>query len=82
MLAAQWAALQDLDLFDPRHLTGWLAALVQQGYAAIVVERPGTGASFGTMDPTLQGTARELDQVLGWIAAQDWCNGRRKKGYY
>jgi putative CocE/NonD family hydrolase len=76
MPAAQRAALQDLDLFDPRHLSGWLVGLVQQGYAAIVVERPGTGASFGTMDPTLQGTAREADQVLGWIAAQHWCNGR------
>ena len=76
MPPAQRAVLQDLDLFDPRHLTGWLAALVQQGYAAIVVERPGTGASFGTMDPTLAGTAREADQVLDWIAAQDWCNGR------
>jgi putative CocE/NonD family hydrolase len=76
MPPAQRAVLQDLDLFDPRHLTGWLAALVQQGYAAIVVERPGTGASFGTMDPTLAGTAREADQVLDWSAAQDWCNGR------
>ena len=76
MPPAQRAVLQDLDLFDPRHRTGWLAALVQQGYAAIVVERPGTGASFGTMDPTLAGTAREADQVLDWIAAQDWCNGR------
>lgn len=76
MPPAERAALQDLDLFDPRHRTRWLAALVQQGYAAIVVERPGTGASFGTLDPTLQGTAREADQVLGWIAAQDWSNGR------
>jgi putative CocE/NonD family hydrolase len=76
MPPAQRAVLQDLDLFDPGHRTGWLAALVQQGYAAIVVERPGTGASFGTMDPTLAGTAREADQVLDWIAAQDWCNGR------
>ena len=76
MAAAQRAGLQNLNLLDPRHRNGWLADVVQQGYAAIVVERPGTGASFGTMDPTLQGTAQEADQVLDWIAAQDWCNGR------
>ena len=76
MPPAERAALQDLNLLDPRHLTGWLAALVQQGYAAIVIERPGTGASFGKADPTFPGAAREADQVLGWIAAQAWCNGR------
>ncbi|HSR25440.1 MAG TPA: CocE/NonD family hydrolase, partial [Candidatus Eisenbacteria bacterium] len=67
---------QELDLLDPRHLTGWLADLVRQGYAAIVVERPGAGASFGKIDPTPQGMAREADQVLRWIAGQDWSNGR------
>ena len=76
MPPAERAVLQDLNLLDPRHLTGWLAALVQQGYAAIVVERPGTGASFGKTDTTFPGAAREADQVLGWIAAQDWSTGR------
>ena len=76
MSPSERAHLRDLDLLDPRDLTGWLADLVRQGYAAIVVERPGAGASFGKIDPTPRGMAREAEQVLRWIADQEWSNGR------
>ena len=38
-------------VMDPLMRTPWLERLVKHGYAVIVVERPGTGASFGGSDP-------------------------------
>ena len=63
------------DRFDPLSRTKWLEAMVKQGYAVIVVERPGTGASFGVMNPSFEASAREIDEILNWIAAQPWSNG-------
>lgn len=63
------------DLMDPLFRTKWLGGMLQHGYAVIVVERPGTGASFGVMDPSFEVGAREADEILDWIAAQDWCDG-------
>jgi len=62
-------------LMDPLFRTGWLPALVRHGYAVIVVERPGTGASFGVMNPSFEGGAREANEILNWIASQPWCEG-------
>ena len=42
--------------------TPWRERLVKHGYAVIVVERPGTGASFGGSDPSFEAAAREADQ--------------------
>lgn len=60
---------------DPLFRTGWLKNMVQQGYAVIVVERPGTGASFGRLNPSFEAGARETNEILNWIATQNWCNG-------
>ncbi|NTV56979.1 MAG: CocE/NonD family hydrolase [Deltaproteobacteria bacterium] len=60
---------------DPLFRTGWLKNMVKHGYAVIVVERPGTGASFGRLNPSFEAGAREVDEILSWIAAQKWCNG-------
>jgi len=62
-------------LMDVVFNTGWLKTLLHHGYAVIVVERPGTGASFGVMDPSFEVGAQQADQILDWIAAQDWCDG-------
>jgi hypothetical protein len=61
---------------DPLFRTPWLKELVRHGYAVIVVERPGTGASFGAFDPSHEPGGREADEILDWIAAQPWCDGR------
>jgi len=53
----------------------WLDDLVKSGYAVIVVDRPGTGASFGKLDLHPESVAREADEILNWIAAQEWCDG-------
>jgi hypothetical protein len=60
---------------DPLFRTGWLKNMVKHGYAVIVVERPGTGASFGRLNPSFEAGAREVDEILSWIASQTWCNG-------
>jgi hypothetical protein len=61
---------------DPLFRTPWLGELVHHGYAVIVVERPGTGASFGTFDPSHAPAGREAGEIIDWIAAQPWCDGR------
>lgn len=63
-------------LFDPLFRTKWLERMVMHGYAVIVVERPGTGASFGIMNPTFEASARECNEILDWIACQPWCSGK------
>ncbi len=63
-------------LFDPLFRTKWLETMVKRGYAVIIVERPGTGASFGVLNADLEANAREIDEILNWIAAQAWSDGR------
>jgi uncharacterized protein len=62
-------------LMDPVFRTKYLENMLTHGYAAIVVERPGTGASFGVMNASFEVGAKEINEILDWIAAQDWCNG-------
>lgn len=50
---------------------------VSRGYAYVVVDVRGTGASFGSRDSFR--SPRERDDfraVMDWVVAQDWCNGR------
>ena len=54
----------------------WLKRLLHHGYAVVVVERSGTGASSGILSPAFADVAVEIDQVLNWIAAQPWCDGK------
>jgi hypothetical protein len=37
------------------------------GYAVIVIERPGTEAAFGVMDPSFEVGADQADEILDWI---------------
>ncbi|MBN2034782.1 MAG: CocE/NonD family hydrolase [Deltaproteobacteria bacterium] len=60
---------------DPLFRTRWLENMVKHGYAVIVVERAGTGASFGKLNPSFEAGAREVDEILNWIASQKWCDG-------
>ncbi len=62
-------------LMDPIFRTPWLETMLEHGYAVVVVERPGTGASFGVMNPSLEAVAQEANEILNWIAAQPWSNG-------
>ncbi|MBI0535668.1 CocE/NonD family hydrolase [Roseomonas sp. KE2513] len=51
--------------------------LVPRGYAVVVVDVRGTGASFGTRDSFR--SPRERDdsrEIANWVVAQPWCNGQ------
>jgi uncharacterized protein len=63
------------NLIDPLFRKKWLGNMVKHGYAVVVAERPGTGASFGKMNPSFEVVAKEVDEILNWIAAQKWCDG-------
>ncbi len=63
-------------VMDPLMRTPWLELLVKHGYAVIVVERPGTGASFGSSNPSFEAAAKEANEIIDWIAAQPWSDGK------
>jgi putative CocE/NonD family hydrolase len=47
------------------------------GFALVVVDARGTGASFGTRTGELGAREiRDYGELIGWIAAQPWSNGR------
>lgn len=49
---------------------------VPRGYALVVVDVRGTGASFGCRD-SFRSPAERADyaEVIDWVARQDWCDG-------
>lgn len=50
---------------------------VARGYAMVVVDVRGTGASFGSRDSFRSPAEREdYRTIMDWIVAQDWSNGR------
>lgn len=55
--------------------TKWLGDMLNAGYAAVVVDRPGTGASFGQLNNDPELGAMETNEILNWIAAQSWSDG-------
>ena len=63
------------NLMDAVFRTRYLKNMLKHGYAVIVVERPGTGASFGVMNASFEVGAKEVNEILDWIAAQSWCDG-------
>lgn len=63
------------NLMDPLFRKKWLGNMIKYGYAVVVVERPGTGASFGRLNTSFEAVAKETDDILNWIAAQKWCDG-------
>ncbi|UCG02624.1 MAG: CocE/NonD family hydrolase [Candidatus Heimdallarchaeota archaeon] len=75
MLRIRYKTSNQGHLMDAVFNTSWLKILLHHGYAVIVVERPGTGASFGVMDPSFEVGAKQANEILDWIAAQEWCNG-------
>jgi putative CocE/NonD family hydrolase len=56
--------------------TKWLRDMVHDGYVVVAVDRPGTGASFGKLAFAPELGIAETDELLDWIAAQKWSNGR------
>lgn len=63
------------NLKDVLGRTEWTVDLVLSGYTVIMVERPGTAASFGQFHSNPDVIAQEADEILNWIAEQDWSDG-------
>jgi len=59
------------------HMSADIQALNDAGYAVVLVDVRGSGASFGDR-PTEFGReeADDLGEIVGWIAEQPWSNGR------
>ena len=48
-----------------------------RGYVLVVVDARGSGASFGSRDTEVSPTeVMDIEEVIDWVAAQDWCDGR------
>jgi hypothetical protein len=60
-----------------RRLYGYKPFFVRRGYAIVLVDERGTGASYGCwVAPWHSDTLEDSRQVVDWIIAQPWSNGR------
>jgi putative CocE/NonD family hydrolase len=64
------------DLHGRGTILEWQQHFARRGYACLTVDIRGTGASDGIMAPPFSPAEREdAMAMLGWIAAQPWCDG-------
>ncbi|PBB94718.1 CocE/NonD family hydrolase [Mesorhizobium sp. WSM3862] len=62
---------------EPNNSVRFCNLFVPRGYAVVVVDVRGTGASFGTRDSFRSPKEREdTREIADWIVAQPWSNGR------
>ena len=55
--------------------TPWLQEVIKHGYVIGVVDRRGSGASYGTrLRPFSDNEARDAYEMTEWFAKQNWCN--------
>lgn len=54
----------------------WWPSFARYGFASVVMEQRGCGASFGTrvLDPEQQ--LQDLADVIDWVTSQEWSDGR------
>jgi putative CocE/NonD family hydrolase len=64
------------NIFDQAFMNRWVRKMLKHGYAVIIVEQRGTGASEGLATPIFKYWAEDADEILNWIAAQHWSNGK------
>jgi putative CocE/NonD family hydrolase len=50
-------------------------SLADRGYAVMLVDDRGTGASEGKWDSWGQRTQDDYEEILDWVQAQDWSDG-------
>ena len=60
-----------------RHFKGFWPFFTSHGYALVLVDVRGTGASFGTLPhPWPEDSVLDAGEIVDWIVAQPWSNGR------
>ena len=53
-----------------------LKELIASGYAAVIVDTRGTGASYGRCNyPWSMDEIKDGDEVVNWAISQPWCSG-------
>ncbi|MDP5172365.1 MAG: CocE/NonD family hydrolase [Bacteroidia bacterium] len=62
-------------VFDMSEIEKNMAFLLTHGYAMVVADMRGTGASFGSQLPLMPQLGRDGKEMIDWIAAQPWCDG-------
>ena len=75
MLRVRTRLVVNGNVLDHVWRTKWLGDMLNSGYAVVVVERPGAGASFGKLSFSPELGTEESDEILNWIAAQPWSDG-------
>ena len=64
-------------MFWPGLLEPRIARYINHGYAFVVVDARGSGASFGTrVQEWSPDEVRDGAEIMDWIVAQSWSNGR------
>ena len=63
-------------IFDQAFMNKWLSRMLKHGYAVVIVEQRGTGASEGTMMPIFKYQGKDANEVIDWIATQSWSNDK------
>ena len=64
------------DIFSQAFMNKWLRRMLKHGYAVMIAEQRGTGASEGLMMPIFKYQAADANEVINWIAQQPWSNGK------
>ncbi|MGV8146566.1 MAG: CocE/NonD family hydrolase [Alkaliphilus sp.] len=67
---------KDGHIFDYSVINPWVKKMLKHGYAVVIVEQRGTGASQGSVDPSLKAMSKDADEVLSWIERQSWSDGK------
>lgn len=65
------------DILQEQPLYTYAQAVIEAGYALVVVDCRGSGASYGTR--LMEYSRQEIEDtgvVIDWIAGQSWCNGK------
>lgn len=60
----------------PFRETGPIEFYLEQGYAHVWADVPGSGRSEGSWDPVSRGEGEALYDVVEWIAEQSWSTGK------
>ncbi len=62
------------NIFDFGIISKLVKRLLNHGYAIVIVEQRGTGASEGVVSLKLKDTANDINDTINWIAEQPWSN--------
>lgn len=74
-IGAKLLGLGDGPVFDMSEIVPSMAFLMEHGYAMVVADMRGTGASFGSQLPLMPQLGKDGAEMVDWIGTQGWCDG-------